>query len=96
MGTLDHCIKHLIETDLKVCSENLGTKESENPLVHRLKVAEEMFKEDGSDSVGHWIGILYATTTIYALTLHTGKISITFLQSAIYSHTSTPSGHLDF
>ncbi|VDL19085.1 unnamed protein product [Hymenolepis diminuta] len=81
MGTLDHCIKHLIETDLKVCSENLGNKESENPLLHRLKVAEKMLKEDGSDSVGHWIGILYATTNIYALTLHTGKISITFLQS---------------
>ncbi|KAM3174037.1 hypothetical protein ACTXT7_011357 [Hymenolepis weldensis] len=71
MGTVDHCIKHLLETELKVCSENVGDEESENPLVHRLKVAEKMFKEDWSDSVGHWIGILYAITTIYALTLHT-------------------------
>lgn len=74
METLDRCIGNLVETDLKLCSEGLEEEKSENPLVERLKVAQKMLKsKDDSASVGHWIGILYAATAIYTVTLHTSK-----------------------
>nr|CDS29523.1 DNA polymerase phi subunit [Hymenolepis microstoma] len=73
---LDQCIKHLIKTDLKVCSERFGSEDSVKSIVQRLEIAENMLKEDELGSVGHWIGILYATTTVYALTLHTDPSSL--------------------
>ncbi|VDN96810.1 unnamed protein product [Rodentolepis nana] len=73
---LNRCIKHLIGTDLKICSERFGSEDSVNPLVQRLEIAAKMLEEDELGSVGHWIGLLYATTTVYALTLHTDPSSL--------------------
>ncbi|KAM7538906.1 hypothetical protein Aperf_G00000057555 [Anoplocephala perfoliata] len=71
LETLDYCMKHLIETDLKVCCEHLEAEASDEPLVNGLKVSEKMLLEDSSGSLGQWIGILHAATAIYAVTLHT-------------------------
>lgn len=79
-------MKHLIETDLKVCSENLEAESADDPLVDRLKVSKKMLLEGSSGSLGQWIGILYATTALYAVTLHTSKVKLCIIRIFVQAH----------
>ncbi|EUB58633.1 Myb-binding protein [Echinococcus granulosus] len=67
MRVLVNTMRHLVETNMKICSDGL---EDGAELLERLGTAKAILGDDNSDAVEQWIGILYATTIIYAVTLH--------------------------
>ncbi|VDM35710.1 unnamed protein product [Hydatigera taeniaeformis] len=77
MEILIKIMQHLLETGVKICSE--GLKDGVE-LLERFEKAQAMLNDDEGDDdvVEQWIGILYASTTIYALTLHSGRSSLYF------------------
>lgn len=71
MKVLVNTMRHLVETNTKICSDGL---KNDAELLERLETAKAILGgDDDSDVVEQWIGILYATTIIYAVTLHSGE-----------------------
>ncbi|KAL5105291.1 hypothetical protein TcWFU_008918 [Taenia crassiceps] len=73
MQMLVNTMRHLVETDTKICSDGLKNGAE---LLERLKTARTMLEgEDDGDVVEQWIGVLYASTIIYTVTLHSNPPS---------------------
>ncbi|KAL5971672.1 Myb-binding protein 1A [Taenia solium] len=68
MEVLVNTMRHLVETNARICSDGL---KSGAELLERLEIAKVILEgDDDNDVVEQWIGILYATTIIYTVTLH--------------------------
>ncbi|VDK39085.1 unnamed protein product [Taenia asiatica] len=73
MEVLVNTMRHLVETNTRICSNGL---KSGAKLLERLETAKVILEgDDDSDVVEQWIGILYATTIIYTVTLHSDPSS---------------------